>query len=92
MGAECISCWTPFIGARARMTHQLQVRGQWCITNKSRNKKILKINLPNVGMGGWMEALADEVNKQGEHIPQHYYISHNHPTYVAVDIDVPPSV
>ena len=29
-----------------------------------------KRNLPNVGMGGWMEALADKVHKQGEHIPQ----------------------
>ena len=29
---------------------------------------------------GWMEALANKVHKQGEHIPQHYYIyiSHNH--------------
>ena len=26
-----------------------------------------------------MEALADKVHKQGEHIPQHCYISHNHP-------------
>ena len=31
-------------------------------------KKISKRNLPNVGMGGWMEALADKVHKQGEHI------------------------
>ena len=29
-------------------------------------------------MGGWMDALADKVHKQGEHIPQHCYISHNH--------------
>ena len=29
-------------------------------------------------MGGWMAALADKVHKQGEHIPQHCYISHNH--------------
>ena len=42
-------------------------------------KKIYKRNIPNVGMGGWMEALADKVHKQGEHIPQHCYISHNHP-------------
>ena len=42
-------------------------------------KKISKRNLPNVGMGGWMEALADKGHKQGEHIPQHCYISHNHP-------------
>ena len=26
-----------------------------------------------------MEALADKVHRQGEHIPQHSYISHNHP-------------
>ena len=26
-----------------------------------------------------MDALADKVHKQGEHIPQHCYISHNHP-------------
>ena len=26
-----------------------------------------------------MEALADKVHKQGENIPQHCYISHNHP-------------
>ena len=31
-------------------------------------------------MGEWMEALADKVHKQEEHIqPQHCYISHNHP-------------
>ena len=30
-------------------------------------KKISKRNLPNVGMDGWMEALADKVHKQGEH-------------------------
>ena len=41
-------------------------------------KKISKRNLPNVGMGGWMEALADKGHKQGEQLPQHY-ISHNHP-------------
>ena len=42
-------------------------------------KKISKRNLPNVGIGEWMEVLADKVHKQGEHIPQHcYYISHNH--------------
>ena len=29
-------------------------------------------------MGGWMEALADKVHKQGEHISQHCYIPHNH--------------
>ena len=28
-------------------------------------------------MGGWMEAQADKVHKQGKHIPQHCYISHN---------------
>ena len=31
-------------------------------------KKISKGNLPNVGMGGWMETLADKVHKQGDHI------------------------
>ena len=44
-------------------------------------KKIAKRNLPNVGMGGWMDALdalADKLHKQGDHIPQHCYISHNH--------------
>ena len=71
-----------FVGARARMTHQPQVRGRHGVAKKSRNKKFKKIskrNLPNVGMGGWMEALADKGHKQGEHIPQHCYISHNHP-------------
>ena len=33
----------------------------------SRDKKFKKINLPNVGMGGLMEALADKVHKQEEH-------------------------
>ena len=43
-------------------------------------------------MGGWMEALADKVHKQVEHIPQHCYISHNHPYIsIAVDIDIVPS-
>ena len=26
-----------------------------------------------------MEALADKVHRQGEHVPQHCYISRNHP-------------
>ena len=26
-----------------------------------------------------MDALADKIHKQGEHIPQHCYISHDHP-------------
>ena len=30
-------------------------------------------------MDGWMEALADKVHKQGKHILQHCYISHDHP-------------
>ena len=30
-------------------------------------------------MARWMEALADKVHKQEEHILQHCYISHNHP-------------
>ena len=49
------------------------------ICDMQKFKKISKRTLPNVGMGGWMEALADKVNKQGEHIPQHCYISDNHP-------------
>ena len=38
--------------------------------------QISERNLPNVGMGGWMEALTDKVHKQGEHIPQHCYTFH----------------
>ena len=45
---------------------------------ETRNFKDFKGNLPNVGMVGWMEALADKVHEQEEHIPQHCYISHNH--------------
>ena len=51
---------------------------------KTRNlKKNPKRNLPNVGMGGWMEVLADKVHKQGEHIA--IYISHNHP-YICIAV------
>ena len=32
-----------------------------------------------------MEALADKVHKQGEHIPQYCYISHNHPCISSSD-------
>ena len=47
-----------------------------------------------------MEALADKIHKQGEHIPQHCYISYNHPYisssgywYCATKVSmVPPSV
>ena len=35
---------------------------------------------------GWMEALVDRVHKQGEHIPQHRYISHNHPYISSSDM------
>ena len=46
---------------------------------------------------GWMEALADKVHKQREHIPQHFYISHNHPyisssEYCVLYQPVPPSI
>ena len=33
-----------------------------------------------------MEALANKVRKQREHIPQHCYISHNHPYISSNDI------
>ena len=36
-------------------------------------------------MDGWMEALADKEYK--EHIPQHSYISHNHPYISSSDHD-----
>ena len=67
----------------------MSVHVLWHITKKSRNKKFNKIskrNLPNVGMAGWMEALADKVNKQGEHIHQLFYISHNHPYISSSDM------
>ena len=54
---------------------------QCIVIIRSRAKKLkrfLKRNLPNVGTVGCMGALADKVHKQGEHIPQHRYISHNH--------------
>ena len=37
----------------------------------------------------WIEALADKVHKQGEHrhIPQHHYISHNHP-YISIAVNI----
>ena len=41
-------------------------------------KKFLKKNLPKLRNGCQMEALADKVHRQREHIPQHCYISHNH--------------
>ena len=50
-----------------------------CNKKEQKQEKISKGNLPNVGMGGWMEVVADKVHKQGEHIPQQCYISHNHP-------------
>ena len=43
-----------------------------CIDKKISKKKSIKCR------DGWMEALADKVQKQREHIPQHHYISHNH--------------
>ena len=49
-------------------------------------KKISKRNQPNVGMGGWMEAMADKVHKQEEHITQYCYISHNHPYISSSDV------
>ena len=74
MGAECISCsWTPFVGARALTASAWAARVA---------KKKTKRNLLNVGMGGWMKALADKEQKR-EQIPQHCYISHNHP-YLAL--------
>ena len=41
---------------------------------------------PNVGTARWMEALPDKVHKQEEHIPQHCYISHNHPYISSSDM------
>ena len=45
------------------------ITAEHCIYKKF--KKISKRNPPNVGMSGWMEALADKVHKQGAYIPQH---------------------
>ena len=39
-------------GARAWMTHQPQVRGWWCITKKSRNKKFKRFLKE---MWGWVD-------------------------------------
>ena len=47
------------------------------VKKKSRNEKYFK-NKSSGCRDGLMEALADKVHKQGEHIPQHRYISHNH--------------
>ena len=41
-------------------------------------KRFLKKTLPKLRMDGWRHWL-DKVHKQGEHIPQLCYISHNHP-------------
>ena len=38
-GRVYYSCWMPFVGARAWMAHQLQVRGWHRITKKNKNKK-----------------------------------------------------
>ena len=65
-GGSVLAVGRHFVGARARMTHQPQVRGRYRVTIFLR-------------MGGWTEALADKGHKQGERIPQHCYISHNHP-------------
>ena len=37
-GAECIGCWTPFVGARVRMTHQPQVRGQHRVAKEKKQE------------------------------------------------------
>ena len=33
-----------------------------------------------------MEALSDKIHEQGEHIPQHRYISNNHPYISSSDM------
>ena len=37
--AECTSCWTPFVGARARMTHQPQLRWRHRVTTTTKKQK-----------------------------------------------------
>ena len=62
MGQSVLAVGRHFVGARARMTHQLTASA-WAVPHskkraETRNfKKISKRNLPNVGIGGWMEAL-----------------------------------
>ena len=68
MGDAYISELLTLIGHMNKLnTKTVDYRGVY----RKKFKKISKRNLPNVGMGGWMEALADKVHKQGEHIPQH---------------------
>ena len=61
-GAECTSCWTPVVGAHAKMIYQMQVCRQHCVTIKKAGyekkadtrilKKISSRNQRDVGMGG----------------------------------------
>ena len=55
---HCTSCWKPFVGAHARMTHQLQVHGLHSVTifiEKEYKQEFIKMiscrNEKDVGMG-----------------------------------------
>ena len=37
-GAECTSCWTPFVGARVRMTHA-STASAWVAPRKKKEQK-----------------------------------------------------
>ena len=50
------------------------------VEKKEQKQEIIK------DRNGWMETLADQVYGQGEHILQHYYISHNHPYKLVVSL------
>ena len=55
-------------------------------------KKISKRNLPNVGMAGWMDELADKSTQtRRAHSTTYSYISHNQPSSSGLII-LPPSV
>ena len=60
-GVECSSCWTPFIGACARMTHNTHKSAGVWVASHFENKQ--KSFLPEMKM--WMKLLANEVHTQG---------------------------
>ena len=76
VGALAVGCH--LVGARARMTHKLTASAWVAPRSKKRaeTRKFKKTSKRcrdgrmdgDVGMGGWMEALADKVHKQAEHI------------------------
>ena len=75
-GAECTS--TVRHGVVCRKKKKKNRAEEGLVHETSHGARARMTHQPRKCVGGWVDD-ADKVHKQGEHILQHCYVSHNHP-------------